>query len=380
MMADTRPQPRGVLRRADLPALFNALDADGRAVISPIARDGAVVYDRMASADDLPAGLIDEQEAGHYRLHDDGDDRLFRYTCGPGSAKRFLHPPEVVLFEARQVGQRLEFIPGEAPQERLALIGLRACDIAAIAVQDRVMVGGAHADPHYAARRSGLFVVAVQCGRAGATCFCASMGSGPRLGAGSFDLALTEVVDDAGHRFVVEVGSAAGEALADQLPLDPLDAEDADAPARAASAAEGMMTRRLPASGLRERLLDALDSSHWDDVAARCIGCANCTLVCPTCFCTDVSDVTDLEGHAQRIRRWDSCFHPDHSYLHGKPLRAGLAARYRQWLTHKLATWYDQFGTSGCVGCGRCVTWCPVGIDLVAEARRVGGLDAEGGP
>jgi ferredoxin len=99
-------------------------------------------------------------------------------------------------------------------------------------------------------------------------------------------------------------------------------------------------------------------------------------MVCPTCFCHSVHDVTDLQGsRVERRLRWDSCFSLDHSYLHGGSIRAGTPDRYRQWLTHKLSTWWGQFGESGCVGCGRCTTWCPVGIDFVAEARA---LAAEG--
>jgi sulfhydrogenase subunit beta (sulfur reductase) len=111
-------------------------------------------------------------------------------------------------------------------------------------------------------------------------------------------------------------------------------------------------------------------------VASRCLGCANCTLACPTCFCASVSDTTDLEGEtAARVRRWDSCFTLDHSYIHGGSVRASLRARYRQWLTHKLASWIDQFGVSGCVGCGRCITWCPVGIDITEEVAAIRARD-----
>jgi ferredoxin len=133
------------------------------------------------------------------------------------------------------------------------------------------------------------------------------------------------------------------------------------------------MGRRLVVDGLPARLADALGSARWDEVATRCLGCGNCTMVCPTCFCSSVHDVTDLAAPAGEVRvtreqRWDSCFSLDHSFVHGGPVRSTLADRYRQWLTHKLSTWWDQFGRSGCVGCGRCITWCPVGIDIVEEA------------
>jgi ferredoxin len=141
------------------------------------------------------------------------------------------------------------------------------------------------------------------------------------------------------------------------------------AAARAAVAeAEQHMGRSMPATGLRELMAGSYDAARWDDVASRCLTCGNCTLACPTCFCTAVEDVTDLSGdHADRWQHWASCFDLDFSYLHGGPVRASARSRYRQWLTHKLGTWHDQFGSSGCVGCGRCIVWCPVGIDITEE-------------
>jgi Fe-S-cluster-containing hydrogenase component 2 len=117
-------------------------------------------------------------------------------------------------------------------------------------------------------------------------------------------------------------------------------------------------------------------------VAERCLTCGNCTMVCPTCFCTTTEDLTDLaDGSGQRSQRWASCFETDFSYLHGGSVRVSGESRYRQWITHKLSTWHDQFGSSGCVGCGRCIAWCPTGIDITAEVGRLAELrDAEDGP
>ncbi|MBF0393567.1 MAG: 4Fe-4S dicluster domain-containing protein, partial [Alphaproteobacteria bacterium] len=111
---------------------------------------------------------------------------------------------------------------------------------------------------------------------------------------------------------------------------------------------------------------------RWDEVAKRCLTCGNCTMVCPTCFCTTVDDVTDLGGtRTERVRSWDSCFTLDFSYIHGGSVRNEGSSRYRQWITHKLSSWHDQFGSSGCVGCGRCITWCPVGIDITEEVGAI---------
>jgi len=377
----TAHRPRSVTLPAEqLSRLFDALHADGRTVVGPTPRDGAVVMAPIRSPDELPRGLTDAQAPGRYELVPHAEDgAFFGVTLGPQSMKRWLHPPSLTLFRTRRRGQGFEVQPPTAPGP-VAVIGARACDLAAVATQDEVFLGASHVDPHYASRRRDLLVIAVQCGRAASTCFCPSMGTGPRVRSG-YDVLLTEIIDESGHRFLAESGSVAGATLLDTVGLAAAPSGDLDAADAAAATAQAEITRRLPTEGLRERLLEALQSPAWDDVAQRCLACANCTMVCPTCFCTTVDDVTDLDGVHSRVRRWDSCFHTDFSYVHGGgPVRASTRARYRQWLTHKLATWHDQFGRSGCVGCGRCVTWCPAGIDIVAEACRIAGDDSAPAP
>jgi hypothetical protein len=371
----TSPGPRVLLSRDRLAALLTALRDDGHELLGPTARDGAIVYDRLTGLDDLPAGLGDEQAPGHYRLRRRADEALFGYAVGPHSYKRELLVPRVRLFRVRRSAAGAAIEPEPLPDRKVALIGVRACEIAAIAVQDAVLRDGPQADADYAARRRGVFILAVHCAEPAATCFCVSMGTGPRA-RGGFDLALTEIVA-APHRFVVEVGSAAGAALLGRVGFDLAPEADLAAADAIVAAAAGRMGRALDTDGIKEVLQGNLDHPRWDDVAARCLGCANCTMVCPTCFCTTVEDTTDIEGaEAERSRRWDSCFALDYAYVHGGVVRPTLRARYRQWLTHKLAGWIDQFGTSGCVGCGRCITWCPVGIDLTAEAAALRGAPA----
>lgn len=195
------------------------------------------------------------------------------------------------------------------------------------------------------------------------------MGSGPAADAG-YDLALTEVVDDTGHRFLCRSGSEEGAAVLAELPGRSPDDSTRAAATQAVSGAADRMGRSMPPVDLRMLMRDNLEAERWDDVTARCLSCGNCTMVCPTCFCTTTEDVTDLTGdHAERWRLWDSCYDLDFSLLHGGPVRSTPRSRYRQWLTHKLGTWHDQFDSSGCVGCGRCIVWCPTGIDLTEEAH-----------
>jgi sulfhydrogenase subunit beta (sulfur reductase) len=358
---------RAVLTRADLERLVEVLVGDGFRVLGPTVRDGAIVYGPIASLADLPAGVTEVQEAGRYRLERRADAALFGFASGPESLKRSFFAPRVTVLRARKKDGSFVVLDPPAPQAPLAVLGARSCDLHAVAIQDRVLLEGAHADPDYAQRRAGTFIVAIDCTEPGGTCFCVSMGTGPKTSHG-FDLALTELLDDDGHRFVVAVGTSAGARMLERVGGAPAPAEDQ---AKADAAVEGCasrMGRALDTRGIKELLYDNVEHPRWNDVADRCLACANCTLVCPTCFCATVEDITDLTGEtAERERRWDSCFSLDHSYVHGGPVRASTRSRYRQWLTHKLASWIDQFGSSGCVGCGRCITWCPVGIDLTEE-------------
>ena len=365
-----------VIERTQLQTLLDALRARGMQTIGPRLRDGAIVYGELESADDLPAGWSDRQEAGTYRLVKRDDHALFGYNVGPHSWKQFLHPPALRLLRIESAGGELAFTRGEQTAPTLAFIGVRACELQAIAVQDRVFLGDEHADPSYRARREGAFIVAVNCGQAGGTCFCASMGAGPKV-TGGFDLSLTEIVRQDGHRFLVEVGSERGAELMREVPHRGARDEEARTAARIVQQTAEQMGRRLETADVKELLYRNSENPRWEEVASRCLACTNCTMVCPTCFCTTVEDVTDLDGaHAERWRKWDSCFTLDFSFLHDGSVRRSTAARYRQWLTHKLATWIDQFGSSGCVGCGRCITWCPVGIDITAEVAAIRASEA----
>lgn len=367
------------IERGDLDQLFEALRTRGYTVMGPVVRDGALVWDEASSAADLPAGWTDEQEPGRYRLRRTDGPALFDWTVGPTSPKTSLHPAAVTLLRARREGAALQVLDGDPPPPRLAFFGVRACELAAIALQDRVLLGGKVTDPVYRERREGAFLVAVQCARAGRTCFCASMGTGPEVHSGH-DLVLTELVADGRHVFVAEAGSGRGTELLESLRPAAASAADAAAAEAAVARAAGAMGRTLDTVGLPELLAASLESPRWEETAERCLACGSCTSVCPTCFCVTTEDFTDLAaGLARRVRRWDSCFSVDFTYIHGGNVRSSIGARYRQWLTHKLGSWHEQFGTSGCVGCGRCITWCPAGIDITEEARalRSGGRAKE---
>jgi ferredoxin len=355
------------MARRDFGTLFDVLADDGYTIVGPMVGDGAVTLGELTSIDDLPVGWTDVQDAGSYRLEARDDAALFGFSVGPDSPKRYLFPPRSVLVEVERRNGELLFTGPEAASTRTALVGVRACDLAAIAVLDEVFLGSGVVDRTYDSARSELLVVAVNCVMAGGTCFCASMGTGPECTSG-YDLVVTEIIDEEGHRFVVEAGSDDGEALLARLPGTTASTADMEAVAAILSSTATAMGRVMTADGLRDVLTTNPEHPRWEAVAQRCLACANCTMVCPTCFCSATEDEMALDGTAAtRSRRWDSCFTLDFTALHGSYVRSSTRSRYRQWMTHKLATWHDQFGSSGCVGCGRCITWCPVGIDITEE-------------
>lgn len=360
-----------IIERSDFDQLFEALRRRDLEVIGPTVHNGTIVYDRIEGVKDLPVGWTDEQGPGSYRLVRREDESLFGYVVGPHSLKRFLYPPRITLFkiECSKDGERVLDTNGQIPG--FAFVGVRPCEIAAVDIQARVLDEGPSRDQRYGLTRSKAVVIAVNCVEPGGTCFCTSMGTGPGA-TGGFDLALTEMVADGRHQFLVETGSARGLDLMAEVRHRAAEEAENERARALLTAAAGRMGRTLETEDLAELLLTNPEHPRWQRVGEQCLTCANCTMVCPTCFCATVEDWQSLDGStAGRTRQWDSCFTIEFSYIHGGSLRTSPAARYRQWMTHKLATWIDQFGSSGCVGCGRCITWCPVGIDITNVAAAI---------
>lgn len=360
----SRRLPTGFLARNNLDELLRQLGERGYRCVGPRLRDGAIVYEELASAADLPAGIRVQQSAGCYQVSTTDSARIFAWSSGPQALKPVVFSPRETLWEvARGQDGALHFQAAPAPSQPVAVIGVRSCDLAALELLDRHFMATDCSDPYYRARRDALLLVAVNCTHPADTCFCASTGDGPVAHSG-FDLLLDEL--DEG--FVVRAGSPAGEQLLATLPVTPAGSAQLEAAACAGRTAAEQQQRRLPEGNLYPRLLARHAHPHWEDVAGRCLACGNCTAVCPTCFCyRELDQPAFSTAQAVHLREWDSCFSAGHSHIHHRTIHADTRTRYRQWLLHKLGSWHAQYGRSGCVGCGRCIAWCPTGIDLTAE-------------
>ncbi|MBS0287855.1 MAG: 4Fe-4S dicluster domain-containing protein [Proteobacteria bacterium] len=356
---------KGKLKAQDLNLLFSSLQKAGFDLIGPKLTDNCITYDHIQTAQDLPQGWSDFQEKGTYRLKKRNDNAYFGYNIGNRSFKEFLFVAKEKSYQISKQGDVQTLSIDNI--KKMAFIGVRSCELHAIHIQDKVFIQGQYINEHYKQRRQKAFIVALNCHTAANTCFCVSMNTGPEVTL-AYDLNLSEIINENEHYFILEAGSIKGQEIFDTLPMDELTPNEFDAKKNMLAHTASHMGRKMNTLNIKEKLYAAHDSDHWNEVAQRCINCANCTLACPTCFCSREEVVSDLaKQNATHIKHWDTCFSQEYSAVHQTPVRSSAQSRYRQWITHKLASWYDQFDTSGCVGCGRCITWCPVGIDITEE-------------
>lgn len=374
MVGSTTPRVSAtvVLSKPAFQQVLENLVLSGFHLIGPTVQDGALILGPIRNISELPVGWALEQKAGSSHLVRTHAPDYFACSVGSHSWKRYLFPPECDLLTAQRREDGWVFEPSSDDSPPFALIGVRPCDLHAIAIQDEVFVNGSVQDVHYARRRERAFLLAANCNAAASTCFCTSMSTGPRARSG-YDLALTELPEC----FVLEIGSEAGSNVLGGVDWQPASAFDLGRVSQITQRAERQIQRQVTTSDLPRLLYDTIDHPHWDTIAARCLSCGNCTLVCPTCFCSTVEDHSDLTGtDTKRTRKWDSCFILDFSHVHGGNIRPTIKSRFRQWMTHKLAAWIDQFGHAGCVGCGRCIAWCPMGIDITEELSKLRSMGA----
>lgn len=359
------------IERKNFDLLFASLIKRGYLIVGPSVKDGAISYDFITSSGELPEGWTERQSAGAYRLEKRNDKALFGFNSTAQSWKKFVHPPSQDLWHAKNEGGKTVFTPEALDKQKVAFLGVRSCDLHALGVLDKVFLGSPFTDSAFKSRRSNLLIIGVNCGQAGGTCFCASTGTGPGITAG-YDILLTEMIEKNRHYFVAEKGTTLGGEIMKEIPGAEANIYEIEGAEKIVEKTSSEMAKKVDLTGVKELLFRNSDNQRWQRTAQRCLTCGNCTMVCPTCFCTTVEDWTDLSGkEGTRKRKWDSCFTIDFSYIHGGAVRPSVYSRYRQWLTHKFSSWHDQFGSSGCVGCGRCITWCPVGIDVTEEIEAI---------
>jgi len=351
--------------KGSITRLIRNLRDRGYTVVGPSLSEGVVRLMELTGPADLATGVVDVQAPGSYTLGRESP-LIFSSVNGPDSPKRDLHPAEVELSKLVESGDGIEFVSAFQPGRRYAFLGIRPCDLKAVEVMDRTMLAPGFEDHVYSALRSDSIFIVVNCTRAGENCFCVSMGTGPGVESG-YDVAITELPE----KLLIDVPERST-ALFQGIELKPATEAELQTASEMVQRAREQMGRRIAERDPSKRMYAVMDSPEWGKVAERCLACGNCTMVCPTCFCNTIIDRTDLrDGSVSRVRVWDSCLSKDFVYSAGGNPRVQRMARYRQFVMHKFAYWPDEFGIYGCVGCGRCITWCPVGIDITETVNGV---------
>jgi len=282
--------------------------------------------------------------------------------------KKLLHLPFEVLFSFHE-DQHIE--ETGAPPRPQVILGIHPCDVHAIHILDKAYTSE-YPDPYYIAKRRNTILIALNCTTPGEHCFCSSFGTGPALKEG-YDLLLT----DLGDGFLMEVGSEIGKKV-----LHDIDMELIPAPRvalvekqKVIDNARRRFQKRLNTEGLHELLEDNFRHPLWEELMHQCLACGSCTMVCPTCFCYNVVDKLDLNlKSGKRQREWDSCMLLEYAQVAlGHNFRKDRDARVKQRIYHKLVYYEPQFGTLGCVGCGRCIKTCVKKIDITDIISRLRG-------
>jgi sulfhydrogenase subunit beta (sulfur reductase) len=275
--------------------------------------------------------------------------------------KKFLLPPKETLFEFDNA-QGLQIKPPR-PEPRTVVFGVHTCDLHAIRMLDHVFDSG-HPDPNYNNRRRQTLIISIEClSPCDEHSFCKSMGT---LSAEEgFDLHLTDI----GDRYTIDIGTEAGEKLLEHAPARNANPDDIHKLNSVLSEKWPKFPYRLDfdVSELPSLLNMNMQSPLWNELGERCLACASCTNVCPTCFCFDINDDIGFDQkHGQRTRVWDSCQLDDFATVAGgHNFRKSRALRQRHRFMRKGKYILETHHFLGCVGCGRCARACLVDITPV---------------
>lgn len=332
-------------------------------LIGPKVQSDVITLGEIIPAD-LPFHVKDIQIAGSYRLDSEKSNYLFSFSIGPDSFKRFLFPPEIELFKWRYREKGLDSFQPLEISVPIVLFGLRACDTEALILYDRIFAE----DWYYKKIRDKSIVIAINCLFPNENCFCPSLSTGPEVRRA--DLIITELED----RLLLEVQNNRILDFLKELKTERADDFDIKSKDQVVKRCRELIKKQIDIKNL-SFLLKKLENTVWKEIAEIDLECGNCTQVCPTCFCNStfdklkLSDISKKAYQGVRIRVWDSCFSRNFSKVHGGNFRPSRRARYRHWFMHKFNYMEEQFGIKGCVGCGRCITWCPAGIDVTEVLR-----------
>jgi sulfhydrogenase subunit beta (sulfur reductase) len=288
-----------------------------------------------------------------YGETDTFEDVCLEYPTTITPIKKYLLPYKEKMFSFERGKMREEI-----PEEKLALFGLHICDINAIARLDMVLWN----DPAYKARRENMLIIGVSC-TPNDKCFCKSVHANvlPNI----CDVFLMQHEKD----YIAYSLTEKGRKLLTSFLFEPTNIEIKEIKV------EYNEQKHIDIHRVGERILKDYENPVWAETAKRCLGCANCTVVCPLCYCYDVVDNTYVHtDEGERVRCWDSCLLLNFARVAGgHNFRKDLKARYRNVYTHKFRTFVDEFGVPSCVGCGRCITFCPAGIDMRETLGKLGG-------
>lgn len=277
--------------------------------------------------------------------------------------KSLFLPQSEVLFQYKNGS----FLPVLSTNDLRIIFGIRPCDAHAVTLLDSIFDQQEYIDPFWKSRRDRTILVGLGCHQPCNTCFCSSVGSGP------FDpKGLDILMTDLGDVYTLEVLSDKGSTLLNgQMTLSE---ENQERMVAFQKKAEEGMPKVFETSGIREKLYHIFESGYWQKVSQSCLGCGVCTFLCPTCFCFDIVDETQRD---ERVRNWDTCMFRIYSQeASGHNPHPSRSERTRQRLMHKFAYWLDHINQIGCVGCGRCVQYCPVGLDIREMIRQAQAWEA----
>jgi len=281
-------------------------------------------------------------------------------------AKEVFFPQSETMFRYEKTGKQHQVTSTEEVERKRVILGARPCDIQAVSLIDQVFSGKEFTDVYYVNKRKATTIIGMACDHPLSTCFCSSMKGGPFHREGS-DLFLI----DLGEAYLVELLTEKGKTFQKNKFLKEALAKDINLAKEVEEKATPKTDGSLPVAGIEKRLDQMLESPFWERVQEKCIGCRICTYLCPTCHCFDIVDEA-LTNKGQRVRNWDSCLSSLYSQeTSGHNPRPTNRERTRQRIMHKFNYFPKNFDQIACVGCGRCIIYCPVNFDIRQTIKEI---------